>query len=87
MRVSDLIAILKTKNPDLLVMVNGYEGGVQDVEASAIVEGQAYINANEGLSYVGEHEQRIDYDYHCSEDEEEQFREKHPLKNILLLSR
>lgn len=37
MKVSELIEILKTHNPDALVVVSGYESGFNDLNAIEIV--------------------------------------------------
>ena len=42
MKVSELIAILQTKNPDSRVITNGYEGGYVDV--NSVHEMQVALN-------------------------------------------
>lgn len=54
MKVKDLILRLQACNPDLMVVVNGYEDGFNELKnITDCVE--IALNVNEG-SYFGEHE-------------------------------
>lgn len=53
MKVKDLIAQLQTYDPDLMVVVSGYEGGVE--EAGYTSEHTIALNVNEDW-YYGSHE-------------------------------
>lgn len=55
MRVSALIAILQTCDPEALVVVDGYEGGVCELER-VVRDARIELNANDGRSYCGPHE-------------------------------
>jgi hypothetical protein len=53
MKVSELIEKLQALDPDLRVVVDGYEGGVKD--ASYVTVEEIALNVNEEW-YYGEHE-------------------------------
>jgi len=57
MKVSELIEKLQALDPDLRVVVDGYEGGVKD--AGYVTVEEIALNVNES-GYYGEHE--ITYD-------------------------
>ena len=61
MKVKDLIAQLQTYDPDLMVVVSGYEGGVE--EAGHTSEHTIALNVNESW-YYGPHEMIDKYDQH-----------------------
>ena len=54
MTVKQLIKVLKTHNKDLLVFVDGYEGGFEDIKHIKRVT--VSLNVNE-QSYYGPHEE------------------------------
>lgn len=55
MRVSELITILQGKNQDLFVMVEGYEGGLCDLESKKIKNSKATLNVSVD-DYCGPHQ-------------------------------
>lgn len=61
MKVKDLIAELQQFNPDLMVVVSGYEGGVEEAQATS--EHTIALNCNESW-YYGPHEMIDKYDQH-----------------------
>lgn len=61
MRVKDLIAELQQFNPDLMVVVSGYEGGVEEAQATS--EYTIALNCNED-GYYGPHEMVVEYAQH-----------------------
>lgn len=63
MKVHELMEALKALDPELPVMVRGYEGGVNDVEQIDHVFYKK--DANKGASYYGRHE-LIDKDDHLA---------------------
>lgn len=50
--------MLKDYPPDLRVMVQGYEGGVDDLEAGCVVVGEAVLNVHSRW-YYGRHEEAL----------------------------
>ena len=62
MTVSELIDILKTKNGNMRVIVNGYEGGYCDLTPQQIQEIPIALNANDPPSYCGPHDDPDDDD-------------------------
>lgn len=61
MKVKDLIAQLQTYDPDIMVVVSGYEGGVE--EAWGTSEHTIALNVNEDW-YYGSHELINEEDRH-----------------------
>jgi hypothetical protein len=61
MKVKDLIAQLQTYDPDLMVVVSGYEGGVE--ECQSVSEHTIALNCNEDW-YYGPHEMVVEYAQH-----------------------
>jgi hypothetical protein len=61
MKVKDLITQLQAYNPDHMVVVSGYEGGVE--EAKSISEHTIALNCNESW-YYGSHEIINKHDAH-----------------------
>ena len=59
MTVAQLIKSLKNQNPDDMVIVNGYEGGVDEIECVRRVE--IALNCNDEW-YYGKHEVYRDND-------------------------
>ncbi len=56
LNVSQLIAILQTHPPDMRVVVDGYEGGYQDLEPGSILPLAINVGANgEGSDLFGSH--------------------------------
>ncbi len=55
MIVDELIHMLETHPPDLRVMVEGYEGGVDDLEARLLLVRDIRLNVNDDW-YYGRHE-------------------------------
>jgi hypothetical protein len=53
MKVKDLIAVLQTYDPDLIVIKSGYEGGVDEITQHS--EETIALNVN-GEWYYGPHE-------------------------------
>ena len=53
MKVKELIQILAELDPEAIVVVSGYEGGVDDVDY--VVEHSVALNVNQ-QSYLGKHE-------------------------------
>lgn len=62
MKVKELIQILAELDPEAIVVVSGYEGGVNDVDY--VVEHKVALNVNQ-QSYLGKHE--IDWYPDCFE--------------------
>ena len=60
MLVSDLIRELEKYDPNLPVIRNGYEGGVDDIEGVNLTKIALNVNTQ---WYVGKHEIIEDYDY------------------------
>jgi len=54
MKVSELIEQLKTFDPDLMVIVDGYEGGVDEPEPPKEI--LVRLNVNNDHWYYGKHE-------------------------------
>lgn len=72
MKVKELIQILQAMDQEALVVVSGYEGGVNDVDH--VKEHEVALNVNDGCSYMGKHEvdwnpNYYGYDYPESEYE------------------
>jgi hypothetical protein len=61
MKVKELIAILQTYNPDLMVIKAGYEGGVAEINFHS--EETIALNVNEDW-YYGPHEVVDEEDRH-----------------------
>ena len=61
MTVTDLIRVLETCPPDLRVMVQGYEDGVDDLEPDCVLTRDVLLNVNEGW-YYGRHEEASEGD-------------------------
>ena len=59
MKVKELIALLQEKDPEVMVVVRGYEDGVDDV--IRLDELQLKLNVNEAW-YYGSHEEDPDGD-------------------------
>jgi hypothetical protein len=57
MTVSELIEILKQQPPDRLIVVNGYEGGYSDIEATSTIELAEYR-----VPYEGRYQSHLYYD-------------------------
>lgn len=60
MKVKELIERLQTLDPELMVVRPGYEGGVTEVDYTAIIT--VALNVNEEW-YYGEHEQIDEYSH------------------------
>ena len=56
MTVDELIRMLETYPPDLRVVVDGYEGGVDDLEARLLLVRDIRLNVNADW-YYGRHEE------------------------------
>ena len=56
MTVDELIRILETYPPDLRVVVQGYEGGVDDLKAGLLLVRDIRLNVNSRW-YYGRHEE------------------------------
>jgi hypothetical protein len=54
MKVKELIEILQKLDPELLVVVRGYEGGVD--EANNVHLCDVELDCNAGIEYYGKHE-------------------------------
>ena len=67
MTVDELIRLLAKHPPDLRVMVQGYEDGYYDLEASCVVAGEASLNVNSAW-YYGRHEQTLTSDEQTSHE-------------------
>ena len=61
MKVRELIALLQAHDPEMNVMVDGYEGGVSDIGSSSVNPVKVMINYNQGSWYYGLHELVEDY--------------------------
>lgn len=61
MKVKNLIAELQQFDPDLMVVVSGYEGGVEEAQATS--EHTIALNVNESW-YYGPHEMINEEDRH-----------------------
>lgn len=57
MNVGDLRKLLETVSQDLLVVVNGYEGGLCDVVPEQIKKIKVHLRAEEGCAWYGPHGQ------------------------------
>lgn len=55
MTVAELVEKLRALPQDLPVLVDGYEGGLQDPEAPRLT--RVHLGANEPVSYDGPHEE------------------------------
>lgn len=53
MVVSELIAFLAQCKPDARVVIDGYEGGLEDVVAASLVN--IRVDANQDADYYGHH--------------------------------
>lgn len=60
MTVGQLIALLQKHDPELRVVVDGYEGGLNDVDPKAIRAMNIFLNYRED-SYQGSHEEDEGY--------------------------
>lgn len=69
MNVKELIERLSELDPELRVVVRGYEGGYTDVNVDADEKFDLALNVNSEEWYYGEHED-IDY-YHGSKEDVE----------------
>ena len=88
MKISELITILQQKDPNLLVMVEGYEGGLSDIEEKKIEETSVYMEGYHDWQYYGNHEERDeDLCLDRDEQEEKEYREKYPLVQALIFRR
>lgn len=67
MTVQELIDRLKTYPPNLPVMVDGYEGGCDYLDANDIRQNKVKLNANCHGSYCGLHEELREYRYGCDD--------------------
>ncbi len=56
MTVDELIQLLAKHPPDLRVMLDGYEGGVDDLEPHFVLTSDVHLNANTRW-YYGRHEE------------------------------
>jgi len=56
MTTKELIDVLSTHPPDLEVMVDGYEGGLNDLIPAKIIVKQVARDVNGQLSYMGSHD-------------------------------
>jgi hypothetical protein len=54
MKVKELIEILQKLDPELLVVVRGYEGGVDEVNNIYLCNVE--LDSNAGIEYYGKHE-------------------------------
>lgn len=54
MTVAELITKLQALDQTMLAMVNGYEGGLDDIES--ITQERVYLNYHKSISVFGEHE-------------------------------
>lgn len=54
MTVAELIAILSEMNPELPVVVNGYEGGYTALTQDRVYQMTVYRHGHEPLAYSGE---------------------------------
>jgi hypothetical protein len=61
MKVKELIAVLQTYNPDLMVLCSGYEGGVNEINQHSEETIALKVNAE---WYYGTHELVDDEDEH-----------------------
>ena len=61
MTVAELIRILETHPPDLRVMADGYEGGVDDLKATLVFAKDVRLNVNKAW-YYGRHEEMFEGD-------------------------
>lgn len=61
MTVAELITKLAAFEPDLRVMIDGYEGGFEDLQMEGVVPKNMWLDANKHiLAYFGPHE---DYEH------------------------
>ena len=65
MTVEQLIEALQAHPPDLRVMVDGYEGGCDDLEPQGILQRDVRLNVN-ARWYYGHHEEAYPEDKHES---------------------
>lgn len=79
MTVGELIAKLQAYDQDMMVVVDGYEGGVEEVRFVQTTD--IALNYNGGVWYCGKHEQVTD-DYLTDEE-----KEKYPVVTAVYLPR
>ena len=63
MKVSELIEILQKMPPGILVMVNGYEGGIGDLKPENVRATNAVLNEHKNCAYYGPHAESEDVYY------------------------
>ena len=63
MTVEQLIEALRTYPPDLRVVVDGYEGGCDDLEHESLLLRDLRLNVNERW-YYGRHEEAYEGDHY-----------------------
>ncbi len=56
MKVSELIKHLELLDPEQIILVQGYEGGLVDITADKIDEQQVILNYHQGMTWYGPHE-------------------------------
>jgi len=59
MKVKELIKELEKENPEIDIVISGYEGGYDDI--NSICKIKIKNNVNKGIDYLGAHE-RVYYD-------------------------
>lgn len=79
MKVKDLIEVLSQYDPELPILVEGYEGGCNDVDLIEEIEVIKDVNT---AWYYGRHEKVRDLHEHVISDFAEQ--EKFPSKGLLI---
>jgi len=65
MKVKDLIAQLQALDPELTVMVNGYEGGLKELNKVEVTE--VVLDEHKYMSFYGPHE-RGEYVYEWGDE-------------------
>jgi len=78
----ELIEHLSTLDPDMKIMVRGYEGGCEDLEIHQIKPSVVLLDYYQGYSYYGEHKH---YDLNDWLDPED--RAKYKVIDAILLDR
>jgi hypothetical protein len=56
LKISELIEILQTHPPDMRVVVDGYEGGYDDLERDSVSRLRICVNVRSSPSILGAHD-------------------------------
>lgn len=70
MKVRELIEFLKECDPEMMVVVDGYEGGVKELKRAVMKD--IFVDYHAGMTYYGPHEP-VDSTW-VSDDERDKYR-------------